>query len=247
MQSMVRKLSVFVITVMCIVVVSTSVRAFDTGTIKGRVIDGFGKPIPSATITVASNGSKMNATSDTNGVFSIGYSPGNIKLSFLRDGYVPVYIPLSLDESTDLSVDDITVWKIPPKGGLFIVGEGEYIEINRVEYYAESGSKERRFYVKGNPTVAKGKNIRIIDFQTDNPLVVGKTLYSVDAKGSVGSITFYPTQKYVLNTEEDTFSKIADNVGLRKLNLPPGRYFYCTGEITIRSKNGFGFFFEITS
>lgn len=244
---MARKLTVWVIMAMCIVGISRGVYAFDRGTLKGRVIDGFGKPIPSATITIVSNGSKTNTLSDSNGTFSIGYSPGNIKLSFAREGYVPVYIPLSLDEGTDLSVDDITVWKIPPKGGLFIVGDGEYIEMRNAEYYSESGSKERRFYVKGNPTIVKGKNLRVIDFQTDNPLVVGKTLYRVDEKGSVGSILLYPSQKYVLNTEEDTFSKIADNVGLRKLNVPPGRYFYCTGEITIRSKNGFGFFFEISS
>ena len=121
------------------------------------------------------------------------------------------------------------------------------MEDNKAEYYFESSSKERRFYVKGTPAVIKGQAMKIIDFQIDNPLVTGKTLYRVDSKNSVGSIIFYPSQKYVLNREEDSYTKIADNVGLRKVNLPPGRYFYCTGEITIRSKTGFGFFFEISS
>jgi hypothetical protein len=127
------------------------------------------------------------------------------------------------------------------------VGDSDYVEINKAEYYFESSSKERRFYVKGTPAVIKGQAMKIIDFQIDNPLVTGKTLYRVDSKNSVGSIIFYPSQKYVLNREEDSYTKIADNVGLRKVNLPPGRYFYCTGEITIRSKTGFGFFFEISS
>ncbi len=177
----------------------------------------------------------------------MSYNPGNIKLTFNKEGYVPAYIPLSLDEKTDLSVDDITLWKIPPKGGLFVVGDDTYMAINNAEYYFESSSKERRFYVKGSPTVVKGQTLRIIDFQIDNPLVVGKTLYRVDSKGSVGSIVFYPSQKYILNKEEDSYTKIADNVGMRKVNLPPARYFYCTGEITIRSKTGLGFFFEISS
>lgn len=226
---------------------SKAVCAFETGTLRGRIIDGFGKPINSANITIVSNGSKTKTTSDPAGDFSLSYNPGNLKLTFGKEGYVPLYVPLSLDEKTDLSVGDITLWKIPPKGGLFVVGEGDYIEINNAEYYSEASSKERCFYVKGLPTRVKGQEIKIIDFQTDNPLVVGKTLYNVDSKGSLGSIVFYPSQKYVLNKEEDTYTKIADNVGMRKINLPTGRYFYCTGEITIRSKVGFGFFFEIAS
>lgn len=221
--------------------------AFDTGTIRGRIVDGFGKPIPLVTIEAVSDGSKSKTTSDTAGIFSVNYNPGNIKLTFAKEGYVPAYIPFSLDEKTDLSIDDITLWKIPSHGGLFFVGESDYIEIKKADYYFESSSKERRFYVRGTPTAVKGPAVRIIDFQVDNPLVVGKTLYQVDSKDSVGSIIFYPSQKYVLNKEEDSYTKIADNMGVRKVTLPPGRYFYCTGEITIRSKVGNGFFFEITS
>jgi hypothetical protein len=241
---MFRKISVLAIAIL--LALKTSY-AFETGTLHGRVIDGFGKPIPFANIEVLSDGSKSKTTSDPTGIFSVGYNPGNIKLTFNKEGYVPAYIPLSLDERTDLSIGDITLWKIPPKGGLFVVGDDDYIAINNAEYYSESSSKERRFYVKGSPTAVKGQALRIIDFQIDNPLVIGKTLYRVDSKGSVGNIVFYPSQKYVLNKEDDSYTKIADNVGMRKVNLPPGRYFYCTGEITIRSKSGFGFFFEISS
>ncbi len=241
---MFRKISVSMIVMLCAL---NTLCAFETGTIRGRIIDGFGKPIPFANIEALSDGSKSKITSDPTGNFSVSYNPGNIKLTFSKEGYVPAYIPLSFEEKTDLSVDDITLWRIPHKGGLFVVGENDYREINNAEYYYESSSKERRFYVKGSPTVIKGQSLRILDFQIDNPLVIGKTLYRVDSNGSVGSIVFYPSQKYVLNKEEDSYTKIADNVGMRKVNLPPGRYFYCTGEITIRSKTGFGFFFEISS
>ncbi len=235
------------VSVIVVLLASKAVCAFETGTLRGKVVDGFGKPINFTNIAVVSNGSKTKTTSDAAGVFSIEYTPGNLKLTFDKESYVPLYVPLSLDEKTDLSVGDITLWRIPPKGGLFVVGDGDYIGINNTEYYSEASSKERRFYVKGSPTMVKGQEIKIIDFQTDNPLVIGKTLYTVDSKGSLGSIVFYPSQKYVLNKEEDTYTKIADNVGMRKISLPPGRYFYCTGEITIRSKIGFGFFFEISS
>ncbi len=240
-------LKIFYIPLIIALFVLKSLYAFETGNIHGRIIDGFEKPISFANILVVCNGVKSTSTSDSSGNFSVGYSPGNIKITFNKEGYVPVYIPLSLDEKNDLSVGEIILWKIPPKGGLFVVGSDSYTEINTAEYYSEANSKERRFFVKGSPTVVKSNDLKIIDFQTDNPLVVGKTLYRVDEKGSMGSILFYPSQKYILNKEEDKYMKVVDNVGMRKLNLPSGRYFYCTGEITIRSKIGFGFFFEITS
>ena len=172
------------VSVIVVLLASKAVCAFETGTLRGKVVDGFGKPINFTNIAVVSNGSKTKTTSDAAGVFSIEYTPGNLKLTFDKESYVPLYVPLSLDEKTDLSVGDITLWRIPPKGGLFVVGDGDYIGINNTEYYSEASSKERRFYVKGSPTMVKGQEIKIIEFQTDNPLVVGKTLYSVDSKGS---------------------------------------------------------------
>jgi hypothetical protein len=239
------KILIVFVTLLCVLKASY---AFDTGTISGKIIDGFGKPVSSAEIAATSaDGAKTKSITNSDGAFSVSYSSGSVKVSFGKEGYVPVFIPLSLEEKTDISVGDITLWKIPPKGGLFMVGANEYTEIVKCEYYSESDSKERRFYVKGSPTAVKGQNIRIIDFQTDNPLVIGKTLYRVDSKNSVGSIMFYPSTKYVLNKEEDVYTKIADNIGLRRLNLPPGNYFYCTGEITIRSKIGNGYFFKVSS
>src|SRR4030067_223373 len=102
------------VSVIVLLLASKAVCAFETGTLRGKVVDGFGKPINSANITVVSNGSKTKTTSDATGVFSIDYNPGNLKLTFDKEGYVPLYVPLSLDEKTDLSVGDITLWKIPP-------------------------------------------------------------------------------------------------------------------------------------
>jgi hypothetical protein len=241
---MLRKVPVFVITVLFTAGV---LFAFGGGTIRGRIIDGFGKPIASANIVSVSNGLKSKAISESTGNFSIGYTSGSIKLAFSKEGYVPIQVPLTLNEEMDLSLDDITLWKVPPRGGLFVVGGDDYTEINRVEYYSESSSKERRFYIKGSPTLIRGSDFRILDFQTDSPLVTGKTLYNVDSKGSLGSVIFYPSQKYALDKRDDSYAKIADNLGMRTVNLQPGRYFYCTGEITLRSKVGYGFFFEVTS
>lgn len=221
--------------------------AVETGTIRGRILDGFGKSVPLVSVSVHSKGSTSKTISDPRGNFSVNYHTESTKLTFDKEGYIPVHIPLSLKETIDISAGDIILWKRPPKGGLFVVGDNTYTEINTIQYYTESNNKEKRFYIKGPPTVVKGQELNIIDFQADSSLVIGKTLYGVDSNGSVGSIVFSPSQKYVFDRKTDTYIKIADNAGLRRLALPPGRYFYCIGEMTIRSKTGFGFFFEIVN
>jgi len=243
---MLKRWPVFILCVFIVVKAGISY-AFETGTLRGRIIDGFGKPVSFVDIEVISNGSKHTATTDTSGNYLVSYSPGNIHFAAKKPEYVPLSYPFVIEEIDEITLDDIILWKVPPSGGLFVVGQDDYIKINDAGYDSESSEKEKRFYVKGAPTKIKGYTLRIIDFQTDNPLVVGKTLYSVDKKGSVGSIVFYPSMKYSLNKLDDTYSKIADNVGLRVSELPPGQYFYCIGEMTIRSRNGYGFFFEVSS
>ncbi|MCF6150382.1 MAG: carboxypeptidase regulatory-like domain-containing protein [Candidatus Kuenenia sp.] len=243
---MLRRLPIFLLCVF-IVLKAVTIYAFETGTLRGRIIDGFGKPVSFVDIEVISNGSKYIATTDTSGNYFVTYSPGNIHFMAKKPGFVPLNYPFMIEEIDEIALDDITIWNVPSSGGLFFVGQNDYIKINEAKYDSESTSKEKRFYVKGTPTRINGYTLRIIDFQTDNPLVVGKTLYRVDKNGSVGSIVFYPSMKYVLHKLDDTYSKVADNVGLRVTELPPGKYFYCLGEMTIRSRNGYGFFFEVSS
>lgn len=243
-----RRLPVFIVCVFIILKAVTSYGyTFDSGTLRGRIIDGFGKPVSFADIEVTSNGSKHMATTDTSGNFSVTYSPGNIQLMAKKPEFVPLSYSFMVEVIDEIALDDITLWKVPPGGGLFFVGKDDYIKINETKYDSESTSKEKRFYVKGTPTKINGNTLRIIDFQTDNPLVMGKSLYRVDKNGSVGSVVFYPSMKYALHKLDDTYSRVADNVGLRISELPPGKYFYCVGEMTIRSRNGGGFFFEVSS
>ncbi|MDR4510033.1 MAG: carboxypeptidase-like regulatory domain-containing protein [Candidatus Brocadiaceae bacterium] len=241
---MFRKRCLFVLFVI-FAVKPLSLHAFETGALSGRVIDGFGEQISFADVAITSGGSISKITTDSSGNFSVFYSPGDIKLTIKKKGYVPAEQFYMIEEGNDLNLGDIVIWRIPPSGGLFVVGPDDYIKINDAEYYVENIKKEKHYYVKGSPTVIKGQDLRIIDFQTDNPLVMGKTLYRVDSGDSLGSIVFYPSQRYLFNKEDDTYVRIADNVGMRKIRLSPGRYFYCLGQITIRSRIGFGFFFEV--
>jgi len=229
------------------VMVPKTVSAFEeTGTLNGRIIDGFGQPVMFAEVKTECDVSTYSSTTNTSGNYSVSYSPGNVRMIIKKEGYVTMNIPFMVEDAGEFAIDDITIWDVPPKGGLFVVGDSEYIALNSAKFYSDSRSEEKRYYVEGSPTRVKGEDIKIIDFQTDNPLVVGKTLYSVDRKNSVGSVMFYPSRKYDLNEIDVAYKKVADNVGLRQVGLSPGKYFYCIGEITLRSRKGYGYFFEVS-
>ena len=81
----------FCVAVIIILLALKTSYAFESGTLRGRVIDGFGKPISFANIEAMSDGSKSKTTSDSTGIFSVNYNPGNIKLTFHKEGYPGIY------------------------------------------------------------------------------------------------------------------------------------------------------------
>ena len=84
----------------------------------------------------------------------------------------------------------------------------------------------------------------ILDYSKEEPLVVSKKLYRVKDQNLIGNI-IYESKNWSFDSVEDQYMKISNNVGLRYVDLEPGKYFYCIGEITLRSRIGYGFFFEI--
>jgi hypothetical protein len=86
----------------------------------------------------------------------------------------------------------------------------------------------------------------LLDYSKDNPLVVGKKLYKLTEQDLIGSIGYKP-REWKFDDIDDQYVKVSNNVGLRYVDLEPGKYFYCIGEITMRSSIGYGYIFEITT
>ena len=86
----------------------------------------------------------------------------------------------------------------------------------------------------------------ILDYSKDNPLVVGKSLYKIKEQNLIGNIIYKP-RNMNFDDIDDQYVKVSNRVGLRYVDLTPGKYVYCIGEITMRSRVGYGFYFEITT
>lgn len=228
--------------------VNTTLFAEKTGTINGLVIDGFGRPVDGARVDVQINETNFKANTDDEGRYKVNYLQGDVKISYSKVGYTTIHLqPINLSEITELNFNPVTLWKYPEKGGLYLVSRGNYEEISRNDLFAEKQGNVLKFFVKGEPkTIAHG-DLTIMDYQDDNPLVIGKILYIVHDNNLIGSLGDGNAGQAIESTS-DEYIKIVDNVGLRILDgLAPGRYFYSTATLTNRTRKAEGYFFEITN
>ncbi len=231
-----------------------SQRAFSKqGTLKGEVVDGFENALKDVEITIKK--SKETTKSDENGQYEIRYNPGKVEISFKKEGYSIRKFTFTIHEASEIPMQKLNLWKLPDTGGVFVVRMDDYRKIENGEFFSERDDEGIHFFTKGKPTkiicpdesVNEGSvQMMLLDYSKDNPLVVGKKLYKIKERDLIGSINYNP-REWKFNNIDDQYVKISNNVGLRYVDLEPGKYFYCIGEITMRSRIGYGYIFEVTT
>jgi hypothetical protein len=238
-------LLVFMITVFC----STSFSK--QGTLTGQVVDGFGEVVKDVEIKI--KGTEFAAKSDENGQYRIRFNPGKLVISFRKKGYAKQTSPLNIRETSVVPMPKLTFWKYPESGGVFLIRMEDYKKFEYASFYSERDENSIRFYVKGEPTkiecpedaFVKGcLGLMLLDYSRDEPVVVGKNLYRVMDNNLIGEIEF-KSGDWGVEKVDDEYSGVSSRVGLRYVTLGSGKYYYCIGQLTLRSKLGFGYYFEI--
>ncbi len=221
------------------------------GTLTGQVVDGFDKVVKDVEVTI--KGTEFAAKTDENGQYSIRFNPGKIVISFRKKGYAKQTSSLNIRETSVVPMPKLTFWKYPESGGVFLIRMEDYKKLEYASFKSERDDNSISFYVKGEPTkiecpenaFVKGcLGLMLLDYSKDEPVVVGKTLYRVTDNNLVGEIVF-KSGDWGVEKVEDEYSEVSSRVGLRYITLDPGKYYYCIGQLTLRSKLGFGYYFEI--
>ena len=221
------------------------------GTLTGQVMDGFDKVVKDVEVKI--KGTEFAAKTDENGQYSIKYNSGKVVVSYRKKGYARQTSSLNIHETSVVPLPKLTFWKYPESGGVFLIRMEDYKKIEYVSFYSERDDNSISFYVKGEPTkiecpgeaFEQGKIwMMMLDYSKDEPIVVGKDLYRVVENNLIGEIVF-KTGDWAVEKIEDEYSEVSSRVGLRYITLEPGRYYYCVGQLTLRSKIGFGYYFEI--
>ena len=221
------------------------------GTLTGQVLDGFDKVVKDAEVKI--KGTEFAAKTDENGKYSIRYNPGKVEVSYRKKGYARQISSLNIRETSTIPVPKLTLWKYPESGGVFLIRMEDYKKIEFTNFYSERNDSSISFYVKGEPTriecpseaFEQGKIwMMMLDYSKDEPIVVGKSLYRVGENNLLGEIVF-KSGDWAVENIRDEYSEVSSRVGLRYITLEPGKYCYCIGELTLKSKIGFGYCFEI--
>ena len=221
------------------------------GTMTGQVMDGFDKVVKDVEVKI--KGTEFAAKTDENGQYSIKYNSGKVVVSYRKKGYARQTSSLNIRETSPVSMPRLTFWKYPESGGVFLIRMEDYKKLEYATFNSERDDNSIRFYVKGEPTkiecpsdaFEQGKIwLMMLDYSKEEPVVVGKSLYRITDNNMIGDIVFKSGDWGVENIK-DEYSEVSNRVGLRYVTLGPGKYYYCLGQLTLRSKLGFGYYFEI--
>lgn len=223
------------------------------GTLTGQVIDGFDNAVKDVEVKIKKTG--FTTRTDENGQYRLNFDPGKIVLLFRKKGYTKQTFPLNIREASVVPMPKLTFWKFPESGGVFLIRVNDYKKIKYVSFYSERDDNSISFYAKGEPTKIEcpedafdngSIELMMLDYSKEEPVVVGKNLYRVTDNNLVGNIVF-KTKIWGVEKIGDEYSEVSSRVGVRYLRLEPGKYYYCIGQLTLKSKRGFGYYFEIVA
>ncbi len=216
-------------------------------------MDGFDKVVKDVEVKI--KGTDFTAKTDENGEYRIKSNLGKIEILFRKKDYAKQIIPLTVHDFSEVRLPQLNLWKYPESGGVFLVRVDDYKKFEYVSFYSERDDNSISFFLKkGEPTKIECPaeafeqdcciSLMILDYSKDKPIVVGKSLYRVTDNNLVGKI-MYESGDWAVKKVEDKYSEVSHRVGLRYVTLEPGKYFYCIGQLTLKSKIGFGYYFEI--
>jgi hypothetical protein len=93
--------------------------------LNGRVMDNFGQPLQGVTVSIA--GAEETAVTDEAGTYKLPYSPGQLTVSFTKEGYQPETTAVGATVRTQFPMREVMLYKELRQYGLFVVGKTNYM------------------------------------------------------------------------------------------------------------------------
>lgn len=201
-----------------------------TRQITGRVVDGFGMPVPEAEVAVESTQTK--ATTDVEGRYTIRAPLGQVRLRLGKARYTPATISLDVPDRTIYSAQPVTLYAIPAEPGIWAFGPDGYIPLqpgqllHRQRDLESDGTRPTTVHLYqavGDFTCLKRRpSLRLLD--NDG---VTNHLFQLGQRNDAIAVRFQYRERpaqYRYRTLDETSRRLDDNVMLREITVPPGKY-----------------------
>lgn len=219
---------------LCVMLTTVPATAATKTTIAGKVVDGFGQPVPGVRITVAN--SAFEATTNANGDYAVESAPGPVAFFYQKAGYSSARLEMELAAAPRTSAQPVTLWPVPPQPGMWFLGQAQYRPLTRGTLAVES--KEfalstdqpisRTSYLGcGMPTaLAETHSLVFLD---NDP--AEQRLVHVTESGALLTVESYlaaSNTKVTVTLPVDDVTEIAEGLALHRVTVTPGRYAFAT-------------------
>jgi len=201
--------------------------------VTGEVLDGFGRPLPGATVKVQNT--TFVATTSGNGRYAVGYVPGKVIVKISKEGYTSAAMSLDIATGAKYPAQSVTLYKLPAEKGIFAFGTSDYVPLQRGKL--SFSSKEfpfswdkplfqETYSVIGEFTAIGGGETEVAFLDNDGR---NHQLFAI----TTGTVILSRTKKWMDTKDDarilkDKAIQIAPNVYLRKITLSKGRYAFVT-------------------
>ena len=197
--------------------------------VKGQVTDGFGKPLPGASISVQNT--TFGATTDSAGRYAVEYVPGRILVTIAKEGYTSQSLALDIATKAQYPAQPVTLYKVPTGKGIFAFGAAEYMPLPKGQVSSETPRVSpidppaaTTYRVTGTfPVIPGGTELTFLDTDGSAPLI-----YEVKQNGLI--LIHRESWGRVVAHDASTFPtravQIAPGIIVRKAVLPDGWYAF---------------------
>lgn len=206
--------------------------------VQGIVLDGFGKPLPGATVTV--HNTTFATTTDSAGRYAVEYVPGMIVVTQTKEGYTSHSLALNIATKAKYPAQNVTLYKIPADRGVFAFAGTGYTALQKGQVRSETPPvawnappAAATYTVTGSfVAIQGGAELTFLDNQAGVPQIYGVGPGGVILKHqeSWGQVVMHSAAIF-----PETVVPITPGFTLRKVTLPKGKFAFWehfrTGEV----------------
>ncbi|MDY0174440.1 MAG: carboxypeptidase-like regulatory domain-containing protein [Bacteroidales bacterium] len=117
--------TLFVLVLLSAVLVSSCNNTY----IEGKIVDGFGKPVPEATVNV--EGTDFVSQTNGKGHYRITYVPGDVHVVVSKEGFANSSFTTSILKEMRVDAGPTILYEIPPAEEVFLMHKGRYVELRK--------------------------------------------------------------------------------------------------------------------
>ncbi|HPO13024.1 MAG TPA: carboxypeptidase regulatory-like domain-containing protein [Candidatus Hydrogenedentes bacterium] len=99
--------------------------------LKGQVKDVQGQTLPG--VAVAVRNSEYEVATDGRGQYSLHCSPGEMTVDFMKTGYTPGVLQVTIQDRITAEARDVVLWPLPVRKGVYLFENFRYQETTRTE------------------------------------------------------------------------------------------------------------------